>query len=50
MFNLSSAMGNRFAEIVNEMTDRIKRLGPSPVRGRRQEIEEQVSFRSKKGG
>jgi len=29
MFNLSSAMGGRFAEIVDEMTERIKKLGPS---------------------
>ncbi|MFC1677679.1 hydrogenase iron-sulfur subunit [Planctomycetota bacterium] len=28
MFNLSSAMGGRFAEIVEEMTERIKELGP----------------------
>lgn len=28
MFNLSSAMGGRFAEIVEEMTERIKQLGP----------------------
>ena len=28
MFNLSSAMGGRFAEIVEEMTERIKKLGP----------------------
>ena len=28
MFNLSSAMGGRFAEIVEEMTARIKELGP----------------------
>lgn len=32
MFNLSSAMGPRFAEIANEMTQRILKLGPSPVR------------------
>jgi F420-non-reducing hydrogenase iron-sulfur subunit len=32
MFNLSSAMGTRFAEIAEEMTQRIKKLGPSPVR------------------
>ncbi len=32
MFNLSSAMGPRFAEIASEMTQRIKELGPSPVR------------------
>ena len=29
MFNLSSAMGGRFAEIVEEMTVRIKELGPT---------------------
>ena len=28
MFNLSSAMGGRFAEIVEEMTERISKLGP----------------------
>ncbi len=32
MFNLSSAMGPRFAEIANEMTQAIKKLGPTPVR------------------
>ena len=32
MFNLSSAMGPRFAEIATEMTETIRRLGPSPVR------------------
>ncbi len=31
MFQLSAAMGARFAEIAAEMTDRIMRLGPSPV-------------------
>jgi F420-non-reducing hydrogenase iron-sulfur subunit len=31
MFNLSSAMGGRFAEIVTEMTERIRKLGPSPL-------------------
>jgi len=31
MFNLSSAMGPRFAEIAKEMTETIRRLGPSPV-------------------
>ena len=28
MFNLSSSMGPRFAEIAREMTERIKKLGP----------------------
>lgn len=32
MYNLSSAMGPRFAEIAIEMTKRIRELGPSPVR------------------
>ncbi len=31
MFNLSSAMGPRFAEIATEMTETIRRIGPSPV-------------------
>lgn len=31
MYNLSAAMGPRFAEIANEMTTRIKELGPSPL-------------------
>ena len=31
MFNLSSAMGPRFAEITREMTDTIKQLGQSPM-------------------
>ena len=29
MYNLSSAMGGRFAEIVEEMTDRVTKLGPT---------------------
>jgi broad specificity phosphatase PhoE len=32
MFNLSSAQGPRFAEIVTEMTTRLTELGPSPFR------------------
>ena len=28
IFNLSSAMGGRFAEIVEEMTETVKKLGP----------------------
>ena len=31
MFNLSSAMGPKFAEITAQMTDHIRQLGPSPV-------------------
>ena len=32
MYNMSSAQGPRFAEVANEFTQRIKELGPSPVR------------------
>jgi coenzyme F420-reducing hydrogenase delta subunit len=31
MYNLSSAQGQRFADIANEMVGKIKELGPSPV-------------------
>jgi coenzyme F420-reducing hydrogenase delta subunit len=33
MFNLSSAEGPRFAHIATEMSERLARLGPSPLRG-----------------
>ncbi len=39
MFNLSSAMGGRFAEIVEEMTLRIKELGPANADRRQQPVE-----------
>ena len=32
MYNLSSAQGQRFAEIAREMTGKIKELGPSPAK------------------
>lgn len=32
MYNLSSAQGPRFAEIAREFTARIKKLGPSPLK------------------
>jgi coenzyme F420-reducing hydrogenase delta subunit len=31
MYNLSAAMGPRWAEICSEFTERIRKLGPSPV-------------------
>ena len=31
MFNLSAAMGSQFAEMVTEMTDKVRELGPSPL-------------------
>jgi len=39
MFNLSSAEGTRFAEIVREMSERVLRLGPSPLRKNRDSVE-----------
>ena len=32
MYNLSSAQGARFAEIAIEMVDKIRELGPTPVK------------------
>jgi F420-non-reducing hydrogenase iron-sulfur subunit len=32
MYNLSSAQGQRFAEIAIEMTQKIRDLGPSPIK------------------
>jgi len=34
MYNLSAAEGGRFAQIAREMTERIRELGPSPIRTR----------------
>ncbi|MEN6582171.1 MAG: hydrogenase iron-sulfur subunit [Armatimonadota bacterium] len=43
MFNLSSAMGQTFADIVVTMTDRIKKLGPSPLRREAAKVLEGIS-------
>ncbi len=32
MFNLSSSEGPKFAEIATEMTQRIKKIGPNPIK------------------
>ncbi|ABW66963.1 methyl-viologen-reducing hydrogenase, delta subunit [Desulfosudis oleivorans Hxd3] len=32
MYNLSAAMGPRWAEICTEFTEQVRQLGPSPVR------------------
>lgn len=32
MYNLSAAMGQKFADLADEMTKRIKKLGPNPIR------------------
>jgi hypothetical protein len=42
MFNLSSAEGARFAEIVMEMAQRLAALGPSRLRAEHADIEQHV--------
>jgi F420-non-reducing hydrogenase iron-sulfur subunit len=42
MFNLSSAEGTRFAEIVNIMSERLARLGPSPLRPDRETVQKTI--------
>jgi len=32
MFNMSSAMGAAFAEAVTQMIERVRKLGPNPVK------------------
>jgi len=43
MFNLSSAEGTTFAEIVRTMTERIRKLGPSPLRAQVAKTPEEVA-------
>jgi coenzyme F420-reducing hydrogenase delta subunit len=38
MFNLSSAMGGRFAEIAEEMTERITKLGPTYISRKKEPV------------
>ena len=42
MYNLSSAEGTRFAEIVTQMNERIARLGPSPLRSSAHHVEQAI--------
>ena len=32
MFNMSASEGPKFAEVADEMTERVRQLGPSPLR------------------
>jgi F420-non-reducing hydrogenase iron-sulfur subunit len=34
MYNMSSADGQKFANTVTEMTERIKALGPNPIKNK----------------
>jgi hypothetical protein len=40
MYNMSSAQGQRFAEVAREMTEKIKALGPSPAKKRGQGVQD----------
>jgi F420-non-reducing hydrogenase iron-sulfur subunit len=42
MFNLSSAEGPRFAEITTLMTERLRKLGPSPLRRQRAVVQQNI--------
>ena len=39
MFNMSAAMGPKFAEVAREMTERIRKLGPNPIKKYAKRIE-----------
>ena len=39
MYNMSSAQGQRFAEVAREMTEKIRGLGPSPAKRRGQGVQ-----------
>jgi F420-non-reducing hydrogenase iron-sulfur subunit len=48
MYTMSSAMGARFAEVATEFTERIRRLGPNPVK--RQGVDPHAAAREALGG
>jgi coenzyme F420-reducing hydrogenase delta subunit len=37
MYNLSAGQGVRFMEIAREMTEKVRELGPSPIKGARKQ-------------
>ena len=52
MYNMSAAQGPRFVEVAKEMTEKIKNLGPSPIKGgERMKVEEKnLTTEVKEGG
>ncbi len=48
MYNMSSAMGAKFAEVATEFTERIKALGPNPVK--REGVDVHAAARDALGG
>ena len=39
MFNMSAGEGAKFAAAANEMTERVRKLGPSPLKGTKEGLE-----------
>lgn len=50
MFNLSSAEGPRFAQIAAKMTERVRQLGPNPLRRDRSKDANLLTVGSALGG
>jgi F420-non-reducing hydrogenase iron-sulfur subunit len=53
MFFMSGSQAHTFADSVDKMTDRIRKLGPNPLKGARHplqeiEIEEEIDFRGRR--
>ena len=48
MYTMSAAQGARFVEVANEMTEKIKQLGPSPIKKQEPGIRKQESEMSVK--
>ena len=41
MYNMSAAQATRFVEVANEMNERIKELGPNPIKEQKSELRSQ---------
>lgn len=50
MVNLSAAMGARFAQVATEMVQRIKELGPNPLRERRRQGDKEMGSEGARSG
>ncbi len=47
---MSASMGPKFAETADEMTERVRRLGPSPLRGKEHPEEMEAAVTDKDEG
>ncbi len=48
MYNMSAAMGPRFAEVAREMTERVRKLGPSPIKQNAKQAEQTAERREER--